>query len=325
MSWAFYIVAMFICASCISMFFFMPETKFSGARPSIYLPTSDSTKEEGEHKIEDVAITTNENSDGHPAAPLKRSYLRELALWEAPDPNESFRNLLLRPFVLLAYPTVLWACLVYGMSLGWNVIIGATVAQLFEPQYGFDSQAQGLVFLSPFVGSLVGTWLCGSLSDTVANIATKRNSGVREPEMRLPICALGSFLTFFGALTAGLTYHYNTHWAGPVVGLGILTAGAQIGVALSMSYALDCHKEVSGPRKTAEILTNPCAALYRAYGDRGVVEIRHRLDMDLGHQRLDSSGGHARCVHGHCEYQCRRSFDNHSTLLPGEEHSHMAC
>lgn len=157
----------------------------------------------------------------------------------------SLRSAFLRPFILVTYPTVLWACLVYGASLGWNVILGATVAQLFAGQYGFDSQAQGLVFLSPFVGSLVGSWLCGSLSDSIANYFTKKNEGIREPEMRLPVCIVATILTFLGALMSGLTYHYNTHWAGPVVGYGVLSAGAQVGVSLSMSYALDCHRELS--------------------------------------------------------------------------------
>lgn len=101
------------------------------------------------------------------------------------------------------------------------------------------------MFLSLFIRSLVGSWLCGSLSDSIANYFTYRNKGVREPEMRLLTLAIGTVLTFFGTLVASLTYHYHTHWAGPIVSFGILTAGAQIGVSISTSYALDCYKEVS--------------------------------------------------------------------------------
>lgn len=175
----------------------------------------------------------------------KRSFARNLALWEKPDRDASLFKDFLRPFVLLTYPTVLWTCFIYGASLGWNVILGATVAQLFEPQYGFDSQAQGLVFLAPFVGSLAGTWLCGPMADSIANYYTRLNDGVREPEMRLPTCAIAAALTFFGALVAALTYHYDTHWIGPIFGIGILSAGAQMGATLSMSYASDCHTDVS--------------------------------------------------------------------------------
>ncbi|KAJ3533535.1 hypothetical protein NM208_g7943 [Fusarium decemcellulare] len=248
MSWAFYIISMFICLSCVMMFFFMPETKYRGARPVASIMQRGKGEDDGEkpsdQKIED-AITARGQLEVEATSTPKLSFLGELSLWPKPDSDVSFRKVFLRPFILLAYPTVLWACLIYGLSLGWNVILGATVAQLFAEPYAFDAQSQGLVFLSPFVGSLVGSWLCGSVSDSIANYFTRRNGGIREPEMRLPALVIGTLLTFLGALMAGLTYHYHTHWIGPVVGFGVLTAGGQVGVSLSMSYALDCHKELS--------------------------------------------------------------------------------
>lgn len=114
---------------------------------------------------------------------------------------------------------------------------------LFRP-YSFASGAQGLIFISPFIGSLFGTYLCGPLADRIANWATKRNHGIREPEMRLPACAIAVILTFSGALIASLMYQAKTHWAGPIVGFGVLSAGAQMGATLAMAYSLDCHKEV---------------------------------------------------------------------------------
>jgi hypothetical protein len=62
--------------------------------------------------------------------------------------------------------------------------------------------------------------------------------------MRLPTCAIAAVLTFLGALMAGLTYKHKTHWAGPIIGFGVLSAGGQMGATLAMSYSLDCHKDV---------------------------------------------------------------------------------
>lgn len=255
MGWAFYIVGCFIGLSVVFMFLFMPETKFSGTRPDPYhhLGVDGDIDKASVQNIERIGVYAEANVNNAavdvvnttPDAVTKHSLLHTLQPWSRPDATVSLRKVFLRPFILLAYPTVVWAALVYGCSLAWNVIMGATVAQLFSGQYGFDAQAQGLVFLSPFVGSLVGSWLCGSLSDTVANYYTRRNEGIREPEMRLPVCVLATVLTFGGALLAGLTYHFNTHYMGPVIGWGIISAGAQMGVSLSMSYALDCHKELS--------------------------------------------------------------------------------
>ena len=104
---------------------------------------------------------------------------------------------------------------------------------------------KGLVFLAPFVGSLVGTYLCGPLADSVANHSTKRKHGIRETEMRLSVCAIAAILTVLGALMSGLCLKHHTHRAGPIVGYGVLSAGGQMGATLAMSYALDCHKSVS--------------------------------------------------------------------------------
>ena len=119
--------------------------------------------------------------------------------------------------------------------------------------YNFSSGDQGLVFLAPFVGSLIGTYLCGPLADKIATWATKRNHGIREPEMRLPACIIAVVLTFFGALIASLTYRAQTHWAGPIVGFGVLGAGAQMGATLAMAYSLDSHKAVSSSRQIPTI------------------------------------------------------------------------
>lgn len=253
MNWAFYIVAISVAISQVSMFFFMPETKFTGSRITVSLPVADTletdSKSEFVESIEMVPSSkTSSDLVDHPSPPLvpAKTYAQDLAFWGKGDPEISLRKAFLAPFVLVAYPTVLWSCLIYGLALGWNVILGASTAQLFAPPpYNFSSSAQGLVFLSPFVGSLIGTYLCGPFADRVANWYTKHNDGVREPEMRLPTCIIAAALMFLGTLMSGLTYHNKTHWAGPIVGFGILSAGAQMGATLAMSYSLDCHKDVS--------------------------------------------------------------------------------
>lgn len=236
MSWAFWIVAIFVFVNAICMVFLMPETKYTGSRPNPF--ASAPSTADGEQK-EHVLI---EESSPIP----KKTFLEELKFWSSGDPNVNLRHIFLRPFVLLAYPTVVWSCFVYGLALSWNVILGAIVAQLFSPPpYNFNPRAQGLFFLSPFVGSLFGVFFSGPVSDWIANYFTKRNRGIREPEMRLPTCLLAAVFTFFGALWFALSYQHQMHWAMPVVGAGILSVGSQMGTTLGMNYALDCHKEVS--------------------------------------------------------------------------------
>jgi hypothetical protein len=238
MDWAFWIVAMFIGANLVCMFFFMPETKFTGQRPDVFRIQGLLT----ENLMEKMSRCLSKK---HQILYLLRHGWRNVKFWSRGDPEINLWRVFLRPFVLLAYPTVVWSCFIYGLALSWNVILGALVAQLFAPApYGFNSNAQGLFFLSPFVGSLFGVYFSGPVSDWVANFLTKRNQGIREPEMRLPICFIAAFFTFFGSLWFGLSYEHQMHWAMPVVGAGILSVGGQMGATLGMNYALDCHQEV---------------------------------------------------------------------------------
>lgn len=247
MDWAFYIVAMFIGVNLLMMVFFMPETKFTGARPTIS-PRSAPTKRDDPY--EDKAGTTHVETQFDGVEPgsqnQARSWQEEILRIPEADPQVNIFHTFLRPFVLMAYPTVLWSCIIYGMALGWNVIMGALTAQLFAPPpYNFSPSAQGLVFLSPFTGSLIGTYLCGPVADRVANVLTRRSNGIREPEMRLPVCVIAMLLTLVGGIATGLMLHHQVSWIGPVIGFGIIATGAQMGATLSMSYAIDCHKELS--------------------------------------------------------------------------------
>lgn len=134
MNWAFYIVAMFIGASLLSMVVSMPETLYLGTRPSIVPPAGDGERSHGS-KAEGVPqLSADHNAAITRSLPARR-HCSQLALWSRPDAQASFRRAFWRPFVLMAYPTVLWSSCLYGLSLSWNVILGATVAQLFAPPY----------------------------------------------------------------------------------------------------------------------------------------------------------------------------------------------
>lgn len=93
---------------------------------------------------------------------------------------------------------------------------------------------------------MVATYLCGPLADQIATFYTRRNNGIREPEMRLPVAFMAAFFTFVGVAIAAPCYHYKTHWIGPIFGFGVLSIGAQMAANLSMTYCLDSHKELSG-------------------------------------------------------------------------------
>jgi MFS family permease len=140
MRWAFFIIAISIFINQITLIFFMPETKFLGVRPQILAaaqsdePAEKEQPDEGAKTRVDQVENSSDEHDSNQAFEIPRkSYFKSLAFCSVVDPNVSLRKTFLRPFVLMAYPTVIWSSLIYGLSLGWNVVLGATVAQLFAP------------------------------------------------------------------------------------------------------------------------------------------------------------------------------------------------
>src|SRR5690348_13197267 len=97
MDWAYYIVAIFIGINVLTIFFFMPETRFLGTRPSILLDMTESSEEK--KGVSHLEI----HEDEEHLAPKKRTYVQDLAFWGRGDPEISLWRAFLRPFVLLAY------------------------------------------------------------------------------------------------------------------------------------------------------------------------------------------------------------------------------
>jgi hypothetical protein len=110
------------------------------------------------------------------------------------------------PWRIFAFPIVEFAAFVVSWSAISFLTINLTQAQNFAaPPYNFSSQTVGFMNFALLIGALIGLGTNCKLSDWIAARATKRNRGVREPEMRLPalipyvcIMLLGSSVVAFG-------------------------------------------------------------------------------------------------------------------------------
>jgi hypothetical protein len=107
-------------------------------------------------------------------------------------------------------PWRLFAAFVLSWSVGSFLTINLTQSQNFaDPPY---SRTIGFMNFALPVGSLISLATNGRLSDWIAARTTKRNRGIREPEMRLPtlipyvcIMLLGNFIVAFG-------YQHKRDW-----------------------------------------------------------------------------------------------------------------
>ena len=117
------------------------------------------------------------------------------------------------PCKLFAFPIVEFASFVVSWSASCFLTINLTQSQaLAAPPYNFSPTSIGLMNFALLIGALIGLATAGPLSDRMAAYLTRRNRGIREPEMRLLtmvpyvlIMLLGNFVVAFG-------FQYQWDW-----------------------------------------------------------------------------------------------------------------
>ena len=152
------------------------------------------------------------------------------------------------PIRLHIYPIIEYAAFVVSWSASSFLTINLTQSQAFAaPPYNYSSQTIGFFNFAILFGQIVGLASNGWLSDWFAAKLTRRNRGIREPEMRLPtifpyvcIMLLGNFVVAFG-------YQYKWPWE-VIVLVGFTCAGIQVAAipAIATTYAVDSYKPVAG-------------------------------------------------------------------------------
>ncbi|MCJ1244824.1 hypothetical protein MMC30_002025 [Trapelia coarctata] len=152
------------------------------------------------------------------------------------------------PWKLFAFPIVEFASFVVSFSPSSFLTLNLTQAQVFgAPPYNFSSTAIGYTNFAILAGAGIGLATAGPLSDWVSMRATRKNKGIREPEMRLPtmipyvlIMILGNFIVAFG-------YQNSWDWRIIVI-IGYTCAGIQVAAlpAIASTYAVDSYKPVAG-------------------------------------------------------------------------------
>lgn len=156
--------------------------------------------------------------------PLKRNkktYLQQLRIFSGTYTTEPLHKIFLRPLGLICLPPVLWSALVESVTIGFLVAVSSNVDSAFESAYGFESWQVGLCFISACIGAMVGIPAGGQLGDLVADYLTRRNGGIRKPEMRLPAMIPSLITTPLALVLYGVGIEKKLHWMCPTIGLGL--------------------------------------------------------------------------------------------------------
>lgn len=204
--------------SILMVIFMFPETKWDRATPKELSPGAGSM-EKVDEKTDDV--TAVENSGGemekkpsgdiehvatqqslgtgqqgltHEETAARDPYLGKgrpsRQQWMPFQPNKSpFYAILLDlwlPWKMFAFPIVEFASFVVSWSCSSFLTINLTQSQaLAAPPYNWSAETVGQTNWAILVGAAIGLATAGPFSDWVADVMTRRNGGIREPEMRL--------------------------------------------------------------------------------------------------------------------------------------------
>ncbi|KAK0122024.1 hypothetical protein ONS95_010289 [Cadophora gregata] len=239
-----YLCAAVVLFTTALIFFTMPETAYQRVIPETEERTTTDSKEE----------VTNVSQVERVDYPPKKTFTQRMAFTRTHLTTESIWKIAFRPLPILLLPPVLWSTLSFGIGIGIFVIMGTTAATAFSQVYHFTVWQIGLVWIASIVGNLLGIPFGGWLSDWVADRATTRNDGIREPEMRLPAVSVAMIAYPGSLLLYGLGMHFKTHWIVPVLGVFVFSFGSSAAIGITVVYTIDCYRPIAGEVVVSQVV-----------------------------------------------------------------------
>lgn len=162
--------------------------------------------------------------------------------------DDKWIRVAIRPFILFAYPAVLWSSVVYSCSVGWLIVLSESVSLVYRSKdtYGFSALSTGLIYLSPFIGGIIGTAVAGKVSDIIVRAMSRRNGGLYEPEFRLVMAIPITISTVIGLMGFGWSAKVHDAWIVPTIFFGIISFGCSLGSTTAITFCVDSYRQYAG-------------------------------------------------------------------------------
>ncbi|KAF2021755.1 MFS general substrate transporter [Aaosphaeria arxii CBS 175.79] len=177
-----------------------------------------------------------------------KSYVQSLNPWNGRLVDDKWVKVMFRPFILFAYPAVLWSSMVYALAVGWLIVLSESVSHIYKDResYNFTSLQVGLVYISPFVGGVLGTAVAGKISDIIVRFMARRNDGVYEPEFRLTMAIPITLSTTIGLMGFGWSAQEKDSWIVPTVFFGVISFGCCLASTTAVTFVVDSYRVYAG-------------------------------------------------------------------------------
>ncbi|KAJ9606374.1 hypothetical protein H2200_009335 [Cladophialophora chaetospira] len=243
--------------STVYQIFLMPETRWGDRHvPIVHEPVdgisgAGAAEGKNELRLEETAQQSAETGTNEIVIKMTgKPNKAQFSLWGKFDKASAKGTLsaLIMPFRLFAYPIVLWSSFVFAWAASMLVIINVTQSQAFGgPPWSMSPADVGYTNFGAVVGVAISLVVAGPLSDWVSAWLTRRNKGIREPEMRLVALLPFTVSCLLGGILVAVGYQHQWSWEGIVIGgyalLGLVLPALS---AISLTYSIDSYKPVAG-------------------------------------------------------------------------------
>lgn len=177
-----------------------------------------------------------------------QTFVQQLRPWNGRLHSDNWFRVAFRPFILFAYPAVLWSAVVYACSVGWLIVLSESVAEIYRSKetYNFSALSTGLIYLSPFIGGVLGTAVAGRVSDVIVKFMSRRNGGLYEPEFRLVMALPIAITTVIGLMGFGWSAQVHDAWIVPTIFFGLISFGCSLGSTTAITFVVDSYRQYAG-------------------------------------------------------------------------------
>ncbi|PWO30624.1 AraJ, Arabinose efflux permease [Pyrenophora tritici-repentis] len=160
------------------------------------------------------------------------------------SPLQVLQNGITRPLKMLAFSPIVLLCSLYVSFLfGLLFLLFTTITSVFIKTYGWAPEMTGLAYLGIGLGNFMGIAVVAKTSDATIIRLAKKNNGVYEPEMRLPMCVFFGLLIPISFFWYGWTSYYHVHWIVPIISLMPFGFGMMGIFAPLQTYMIDCFPQ----------------------------------------------------------------------------------
>ncbi|KAK5989519.1 putative MFS-type transporter [Cladobotryum mycophilum] len=264
--WIGYFGAIFSAFNLVLFYFGLEETSFPRNRYVAANHTEntparviDEEKNAASPTVDDFGVGTVE--DATYGRDLERnrfsiSYTRPKTYWQriaivTPSPNlqgigaRQYVRRLWHTMRIFTFPAVWFAGLQWGMQ---NIALSfyLTIEEDYwtEGPWNYDDAQVGNMNTPCIIGSVIGCFYGGYLSDLFVLWLARRNKGMMEAEFRLYLMSLCVIIFPLGMWLFGIGSAKGWNWPVPYVGLGFIGFGYGCAGDLSLTYLADCYPDM---------------------------------------------------------------------------------